>query len=168
MTRAIPGAADRSDVRGRAWGSGDPTGFTEAAPYTPTTPGSTNATLVSGETNNLLPAVEDPPDAAQQSCVPGTSSADRSRDQNVYVAPLYPLALMESPGAIKIAQGVQRGLPVLVRNLSDQNLFFKLDIEGQPSDSGVSGVPPCEGLTTFQQLPLPRGDSSNGTCSVAP
>jgi hypothetical protein len=146
---------DNRDVRGNAWGTSDSEGFSTPSPYTPTTGNTVNASLGDGEeVPNSTPAVADPPDNQQISCSAAAVKADRTRDQNIYSAPLYPLATMRSPGAVKVTGTVQRALPVYIENYTSAQKFFRLDIEGQPSDYGN-----CTGVASFRQYPLPGPDN---------
>jgi uncharacterized protein YjbI with pentapeptide repeats len=152
---------DNRDVRGNAWGDADSDGFSAPSPYTPTSPNSVNASLGDGEQiKNSTPTVEDPPDNQQQQCVPnsGTVTSDRTRDQNIYSAPLYPLATMQSPGAIKVTGQVQRALPLYVTNNSLEKRYFQLEITGQPDDFESCSAGFKDGSASFRQDPVACSD----------
>ena len=149
--------AENRDVRGNAWGNGDAEGFNAPSPYTPVVPATTDgAENVVEETNNDSPSVQDPPDSQQEYCAASAKPADRTRDQNVYSAPIYPDARLTSPGAIKttgagVGTGgvIQRAMPVFIENYTSTSRYFKLTIDGQPPDAGSGG------LASFDQFGQP-------------
>ena len=133
------------DVRGNAWGVGD---FATASPYTPAegviADGAAQST---GEVANANPSVEDDPVQNPQACTPGTAgapAADRTRDQNVYSAALYPEFTLASPGAIKLSgtgitgTSLQRAIPVLVENHGAVPRELELRVTGQPAGNGIA------------------------------
>jgi HYR domain len=148
-TLPVPGGvfhvswADNRDVRGNAWGDN---GFASPSPYTPaegvSSDGAANST---GTVSTMNPSVEDDPLQSSMACSPGDPaqpSADRTRDQNVYSAALYPEFTLNSPGAIKLSgsgidgQPLQRAIPVLVENHSSQLREIQLTIQAQPGGNG--------------------------------
>jgi HYR domain len=132
---------DNRDIQGNAWGQGDDNGFTGPSPFTPGNPATTEgaATEVQ-QTANTNPSVQDPTDPAQAYCDVASFKADRTRDQNVYSAPLYPLVSLLSPGAIKSTGSglsgnlLARSMPVIVQNHSDSGRYFSLTLANGTSD----------------------------------
>jgi hypothetical protein len=144
---------DNRDVRGNAWGNGDANGggYTEGSPYSPASQASDGAYQPEEPTSNANPAVQDPPDPAPAACTPGDpgnpasfAQTDRTRDQNVYSAPLYPTLTMSSPGAIKLSgtgangEPLKRAIPIVVENHGSTKRDVQLLIGAAPAGTVAS------------------------------
>ena len=143
---------DNRDIRGNAWGDADANGFSSPSPYTPTQSNQVNAITSNEVTENAMPSVQDPADNQQIACSAASVKADRTRDQNVYYAPVYPATLLRAPGAIKFTDTLQRAFPIFIKNNTSESYYYRLQITAQPED--FAG---CTGLASFRQYPLPEG-----------
>jgi hypothetical protein len=140
--------ATNRDLFGNLWGE---FGFGgSSSPYNPK-----NGAVADGaaqtiqDTGNSSVGVQDPP-SGPLACTPtdtpeANPSNDRTRDQNVYTAAVYPKFTLDSPGAIKLSgigvggtEPLQRAIPVVVKNLGDTTETLQLTVVDQPSGGTAS------------------------------
>jgi hypothetical protein len=146
------GFTSNRDLFGNLWGA-QPFGGS-SSPYNPKNGATANgATQTMQQTDNSSVGVQDPP-SGPLACTPTDDpeinpSNDRTRDQNVYSAAIFPEFTMESPGAIKLSGAgigggapLQRAIPVVVTNHGSSSASLTLRIIDQPAG----------GIATFSQF----------------
>jgi hypothetical protein len=178
-TVTIPGSpifhvtwGSNRDVRGNAWGGN---GFADPSPYTPVgqSAQTTGAEVTEQTTSNANPTVQDPPDDQQVSCEAAAEPADRTRDQNVYSAPVYPAYTMSSPGAIKLSgldptglKPLRRAIPIIVSNNTASVQDMELSILAQP-EGGKATFSQDASLVTKVSIKVWGGSSAVRTVFVS-